>query len=63
MASSLRKSARLNLGDRVVISPYRPSIDEAKEVVLQQEETAEAPSEREGLRFFLRQELRIISLL
>ena len=58
MASSLRQSAGLQLTDHVVLSPYRSPIDEAKEVVLQQEETAEAPAEREALRFYLRDELR-----
>src|SRR5271154_5407397 len=58
MASSLRQSAGLQLTDHVVLSPYRSPIDEAKEVVLQQAETAEAPAEREALRFFLRDELR-----
>jgi hypothetical protein len=62
MAASLRQSAGLSLGDHVVIMPYHNSIDEATEVVLQQEETSEAPAEREALRFFLREELRIISL-
>jgi hypothetical protein len=42
-----------------VLSPYRSPIDEAKEVVLQQQESAEAPAEREALRFYLRDELRI----
>ena len=58
MASSLRQSAGLQLGDHVVLSPYRSTIDEAKEVILQQEESAEAPAEREALRFYLRDELR-----
>jgi hypothetical protein len=58
MASSLRQSAGLQLTDHVVLSPYRSPIDEAKEVVLQQEETAEGPAEREALRFYLRDELR-----
>jgi AAA family ATPase len=58
MASSLRQSAGLQLSDHVVLSPYRSPIDEAKEIVLQQEETAEAPAEREALRFYLRDELR-----
>jgi hypothetical protein len=61
MASSLRQSAGLQLTDHVVISPYRSPIDEAKQVVLQQEETAEAPAEREALRFYLRDELRTSS--
>lgn len=57
MASSLRQSAGLQLGDHVVLSPYRSPIEEAKEVILQQEENAEAPAEREALRFYLRDEL------
>jgi hypothetical protein len=60
MASSLRQSAGLQLGDHVVLSPYRSTIDEAKEVILQQEESAEAPAEREALRFYLRDELRTL---
>ena len=58
MASSLRQSAGLQLGDHVVLSPYRSTIEEAKEVILQQEESADAPAEREALRFYLRDELR-----
>ena len=61
MTSSLRQSAGLQLSDHVVLSPYRSPIDEAKEVVLQQEETAEAPAERGALRFYLRDELRTSS--
>ena len=61
MTSSLRQSAGLQLSDHVVLSPYRSPIDEAKEVVLQQEETAEAPAEREALPFYLRDELRTSS--
>ena len=62
MASSLRQSAALQLGDHIVLSPYRSPVDEAKEVVLQQEESAEAPAEREALRFYLRDELCILTL-
>jgi len=58
LASSLRQSAGLQLGDHVVLSPYRSTIEEAKEVILQQEESADAPAEREALRFYLRDELR-----
>jgi hypothetical protein len=60
MASSLRQSAGLQLSDRVILSPYRSPIDEAKEIVLQQEESADAPAQREALRFYLRDELRIV---
>ena len=63
MASSSRQSAGLQLGDHVVLSPYRATIEEAKEVILQQGETADAPAEREALRFYLRDELRTISSL
>lgn len=59
MTSSLRHSARLQLSDHVVLSLYRAPIEEAKEIVLEQEESAEAPAEREALRFYLRDELRI----
>jgi len=58
MTSSLRQSAGLQLGDHVILSPYRAPIEEAKEVILQQEESAEAPAEREALRFYLRDDLR-----
>ena len=58
MANSLRESARLGYGDEVVITPYRSPIEEAKEIVLQQEESADAPAEREAMRFYLRDELR-----
>jgi len=57
MANSLRESAGLTYGDEIVITPYRSSIEEAKEIVLQQEESADAPAEREALRFYLRDEL------
>src|SRR2546423_869413 len=57
MASSLRQSAGLQLSDHVVLSPYRSTIEEAREVILQQEESADAPAEREALRFYLRDEL------
>jgi hypothetical protein len=57
MTSSLRQSAELQLGDHVYLSPYRSPIEEAKEVVLQQEESVDAPAEREALRFYLRDEL------
>jgi len=59
MSTSLRQSARLQLSDHVTLSPYRAPIEEAKEITLQQEDTAEAPAEREALRFYLRDELRI----
>jgi hypothetical protein len=62
VTSSLRQSAGLQLGDHVVLSPYRSPIDEANEVVLQQEESADAPAEREALRFYLRDELCIPTL-
>jgi hypothetical protein len=61
MASSLRQSAGLQLSDHVDLSPYRSPIDEAKEVELRQEETAEAPAERQALRFYLRDELHTSS--
>jgi hypothetical protein len=61
MASSLRQSAGLQLGDHIVLSPYLSPIDEANEVVLQ-EESAEVPAEREVLRFYLRDELRRFSI-
>jgi hypothetical protein len=57
LSSFLRQSAGLQLGDHVILSPYRAPIDEAKEITLQQEDTAEAPAEREALRFYLRDEL------
>jgi hypothetical protein len=60
MASSLRQSAGLQLGDHVTLSPYRLPIEEAKEVKLQQEESTDAPAEREALRFYLRDELCIV---
>ena len=55
----MRQSGGLQLGDHVVLSPYPSFIDEAKEVILLQEASAEAPAEMEALRFYLRDELRI----
>ena len=63
MAKSLRESAGLTFGDEIVITPYRAPIEEAKEIVLQQEESADAPAEREALRYYLQDELCIFSLL
>jgi hypothetical protein len=57
MANSLRESAGLSLGHKILITPYRAPIEEAKEIVLQQEDIADAPAEREALRFYLRDEL------
>jgi hypothetical protein len=59
LTSALRQSAGLQLSDHIVLSPYRSPIDEAKDVVLQQDENADAPAEREALRFYLRDELCI----
>jgi hypothetical protein len=58
MANSLRESAGLQYGSQIVITPYRSPIEEAKEIVLQQDEIADAPAEREALRYYLRDELR-----
>ena len=59
---SLRQAARLQVGDSVVILPYRSPIEEARDVVLE-EETADAPAEREALRFYLGNELRTSTYL
>jgi len=58
MTSSLRESAGLQLGDHVTLAPYRSPVDDAKEVILEQDETSDAPAEREILRFVLQQDLR-----
>jgi len=63
MSSSLRKSAGLQLSDHIILSPYRAPIDEAKEIILQQEDSVEASAEREALRFYLRDELRTALLV
>jgi hypothetical protein len=59
MANSLRESAGLALGDKIQIACYRAPIEEAKEIVLQQEDIADAPAEREALRYYLQDELCI----
>jgi len=58
MTSSLRESAGLQLGDHVTLAPYRSPVDDAKEVILEQDESSDAPAEREILRFVLQQDLR-----
>jgi hypothetical protein len=60
MSALLRKSAGLKLSAHVILLPYRAPINEAEEVSLQEEDNAEAPAEREALRFFLREELRSV---
>lgn len=60
LASSLRQSAGLQIGDRVKLSPHRSPFEEAKEIKLQEEGSTDAPTEKEALQFYLRDELCII---
>jgi hypothetical protein len=63
MTPLLRQSAGLQIGDLVKLAPYPFHIEEAKEVRLQQEDTANASTAGESLSFFLREELRISLML
>jgi hypothetical protein len=49
----------LALGDEILIAPYRDPIEEAKDIVLHQEDIADAPAEREALRYYLQDKLKL----
>jgi hypothetical protein len=59
MPLSLRQSTRLQVGDHIYLRPYHSPIQEAKEVILRPEESTDLPLEQEGIRFYLRDTLRI----